>query len=41
VKQGKGPLGAQPCDARKTGRKVSTASDDTFLYSWDDDAGAR
>ena len=26
---------------RKTGRKVSTASDDTLLYIWDDDAGAR
>ena len=26
---------------RKTGRKVATASDDTFLYIWDDDAGLR
>jgi hypothetical protein len=26
---------------RKTGRKVSTASDDAFLYIWDDDAGSR
>jgi hypothetical protein len=26
---------------RKTGRKVATASDDTFPYVWDEGAGAR
>jgi hypothetical protein len=26
---------------RKAGRKVATASDDTFLYVWDDDAESR
>jgi len=26
---------------RKIGRKVATASDDTFLYVWDEGAGAR
>ncbi len=26
---------------RKTGRKVSTASDDTFLYVWDDEGESR
>ena len=26
---------------RKTGRKVATASDETFLYVWDDDSESR